>query len=246
MAYESYKAYLSVSPSTNKEFYRNSLQQLVDFQFQNAPNYEVIQKYNRTYNRFEDIGVRLVQAYEVDGKDRTSSDDTITIEFQDLNQPDIYIGDLYEFGGYRWIANETKTIATLAKTCLVKRCNSKLKFVTATPLSTNVIVVDAFTEVVFERVTAEDYKVIPHAKMKAIVPYTADTQNIRYDTKKGTRFLLGDPVAAWQVVNIDSTSQMRYDVDGNLTDGMLTLYLDQIQIHPKDDLINRVAWQLWF
>jgi hypothetical protein len=246
MAYKSYDAYLSVKPSTNKEYYRQSLQQLVDRDFENAPNFETIQKYNRTYSRFEDIDVRLVQAYEVDNDDRKSSDDLVTIQFQDLDQEDIYMGDLYEFGGYRWITIETKTIATLAKTCLVKRCNSEFKFTTATPLSDNVITIDAFAEMKINKVTAENYKIIPHATMTAIVPYNSDTQNFRYDAKKGTRFLLGDPQAAWQIVNIDSVRDVKRDTDGNLKDAMLTLYLEQVQIHPKDDTVNGVAWQMWF
>jgi hypothetical protein len=60
----------------------------------------------------------------------------------------------------------------------------------------------------------------------------------------GTRFLYGDPVSAWQVYNI--ISGIKYNVDGEVTDGMLTLYLDQTQINPKDNLTDNVAWQLWF
>ena len=246
MAYESYNAYLASIPSTHREFYRESLQQLVDFQFENAPNFDTIKKQNRTTGVFEDIGVRLVQAYEVDNDDRKSSDDLVTIQFQNLDEEDIFIGDIYEFGGYRWIAIETKTVATLAKTTLVKKCNCELKFTSATPLTENIISVNAFVEIRVQDVTTENYKIIPHARMTAMVPYNSDTQTIKYDAKKGTRFILGDPAVAWQVVNIDSVSNVKRDINGNLTDGMLTLYLEQIQIHPKDDTVNGVAWQLWF
>jgi hypothetical protein len=255
MAYEAYKAYQSVNSGTNKELFRESLQQLVDSQFESAPNYEVIKKLNNVTGRFADIGVRLVQAFEADGKDMISTDDNVTIEFQDLDQEDIYIGDVYEFKGYRWIAVETKTVATLAKSCRVQRCNGVLKFVESTPLTDyigatplvgHIIEVDAFIDVKVGNVSNEQYKIIPHARMTVKVPYNTNTKKFKYDTKKGTRFILGDPASAWNIVNIDSVSGVKSNTSGVVTDGILILYLEQTPILPKDNLTDNVAWQLWF
>ncbi len=246
MAYEMYNALLSVKPSTNKAHYRNSYQKLIDSQFANAPNVETIQKWNKTSETFDDITVRLIQAFEIDNDDRKASDDMVTIEFQNMDETGIYIGDVYRFKGYDWIAVETKSIASLVVSCLVRRCNCTLKFTIASPISENVISISGFSEFYVRDVVAEPYKIVPHATMKVTVPYDSNTQSIRYDTKKGTRFLLGDPISAWNVYNIDSISNVRYDTDGNLTDGMLVLYLNQTQKEPKDDLVNKVAWQPWF
>jgi hypothetical protein len=253
MAYEAYNAFQAVNSGTNKELFREGLQQLIDFQFDSAPNYEVIKKLNNTTGIFEDIGVRIVQAFEVDGKDMISSDDTVTIEFQDLEQADIFMGDIYEFKGYRWMAVETKTVATLAKSCRVQRCNGVLKFVEATPLTnymngstpiTHIIEVDACIDIKVGSLSIEQYKTTPQAKMTAKVPYNINTRKIICDAKNGTRFLYGDPVSAWQVHNI--VSGIKYNVDGEVTDGMLTLYLDQVQTSSKDNLTDNVAWQSYF
>ena len=248
MAYKSYDAYLSVKPSTNKEYYRQSLQQLVNRDFENAPNFETIQKYNRTYNRFEDIGVRLVQSFEVDNDDRQSSDDLVTIQFKDLDQEDIYVGDLYEFSGYRWLTIETKTIATLAKTCLVKRCNTQLKFTTATPLSATPITIDGLAISKILDTTTNQFVVLPQGEMFVKIPYGDDAKEIKYTSGGGTRFLLGDPIEAWQVVGIDSINNVRYAVDGvTETFGFIELRLKKVAIdNNKDDLINKVAWQNYF
>jgi hypothetical protein len=246
MAYESYNAFQSVNSGTNKELFREGLQVLVDSQFESAPNYEVIKKLNNLTGRFVDIGVRLVQAFEADGKDMISSDDNVTIEFQDLDQEDIYIGDIYEFKGYRWIALETKTVATLAKSCRVQRCNGILKFVESTPLTSSIIEVDAFIDVKVNSISNEQYKIIPHARMIVKVPYNTNTKKFKYDTKRGTRFLMGDPVSAWNIINIDSVSGVKINTSGAVTDGILILYLEQTPILPKDNLTDNVAWQLWF
>jgi hypothetical protein len=246
MAYESYNAFQSVNSGTNKELFRDSLQQLVNFQFESAPNYEVIKKLDNTTGLFVDIGVRLVQAFEVDGKDIISTDDNVTIEFQDLEQEDIYIGDIYEFKGYRWIAVETKTVATLAKSCRVQRCNGVLKFVEGTPLTSDIIEVDAFMSNRIKDPTSGQYISLPQGELFAKVPYNSNTQKITYTTQGGTRFLFGNPIQAWQVVHIDSITHLQLDTDGNYN-GSLLLRLKQVGIDKaRDNLVDRVAWQLWF
>lgn len=254
MAYEAYNAFQSVNSGTNKELFRESLQQLVDFQFESAPNYEVIKKLNNLTGDFADIGVRLVQAFEADGKDMISTDDNVTIEFQDFDQEDIYIGDVYEFKGYRWIAVETKTVATVAKSCRVQRCNGVLRFVESTPLTDyigatplvgHIIEVDAILSLKLKDPDTKQYISLPQGEIFARVPFNSSTQKIRYTTNGGTRFLFGTPIQAWQVVHIDSISGVQLDTNGNST-GTTILRLKQVGIdNARDNLVDKVAWQSW-
>ena len=257
MAYEAYNAFQSVNSGTPRELFREGLQQLVDSQFESAPNYLVVKKLNNTTGLFEDIGVRLVQAFEVDGKDMVSSDDTVTIEFQDMEQSDIYVGDMYEFKGYRWLSVESKTVATLCKSCMVKRCNGLLNFVESTPLTNyigatplvgHIISIDALLSVKIKNPDTNQYIILPQGEMVARIPYNANSKKIKYAAGKGTRFLIGDPVQAWQCINVDSVSGVRLAADTTVEDsGIVELRLKLVGIdNVRDNLVDKVAWQEYF
>jgi hypothetical protein len=245
MAYESYTAYLNSIPSTSSEYYKNVQQEFMDDQFSNSINYRIIQKLDRISSTPTSIGVRIVKPFEIGTKDRIYSDDYCQIQFPKLNDT-VSNGDIFVFDNYNWMVVESKAISSTFKHCLVRRCNVQLYFTASTPLTSNILNIYGIAEVKTSDVTDEQYKVLPKAQMTVQIPYNNTSKLIKYDTKRGTRFLVGNPVQAWQVVNVDSVTHVKRDVSGGVTDGFMVVRLVQTQIHPDDDLSNLVAWQLYF
>lgn len=245
MAYNSYKTFIESLPSTKADIYKNIQQQFINEQFENSPTYKIIQKVNRETDVETDIGVRIVKPFDIGSEDKTYSDDYCQILFKDLDE-DIRLGDMFSIDGYRWMSIETKGIAGITKTILVKRCNVVIKLATKSPILTNYNTLYGISNVRLYDVNDEQYKITPKAEMSLDITYNAIAKSIILDAKRGSRFLIGNPVQAWQVVNMDSITNVKIDESGNSDDGFATLKLVQTQIHPDDDLVNNIAWQLYF
>lgn len=245
MAYESYNAYLSIAQSTSADYYKDSQQKFLDQQFPNAITYKSIQKLDRTTGEATSLNVRVVKPFDIGTEDKTYSDDYCQILFGDLDDT-AYLGDMFVFDNYRWLTIETKVVSSVFKSCLVKRCNAELYFTASTPLSSNIITLYGVADVRLNDTVDEQYKITPKAYMNLQIPNSDNAKLIKYDTKRGTRFLLGNPVQAWQVVNIDSITNVKNNTSGSDVDGFIVLRLNQVQIHPDDDTDNMVAWQLYF
>ena len=80
------------------------------------------------------------------------------------------------------------------------------------------------------------------------IPYDANSSKIKYTIGQGTRFILGNPIQAWQCIGIDSVSGVRNTVDSSTdTNGFVELRLKLVAIdNVRDDLINFIAWQNYF
>ena len=246
MAYESYNAYLSAIPSNHPDYYKEIQQEFMDQQFENSINYRTIQKLDRNnYASTPTIGVRIMKPFEIATKDKVYADDYCQISFSKLTDTGNN-GDMFVFDNYRWMATETKAISSTFKHCLARRCNTELKFTASTPLSSNVLSLYGIAEIRSSDVTDEQYKIVPNAQLTVLIPYNNNAKLIKYDTKKGTRFLLGDPIQAWQIINIDTVTHVKRGISNGALDGYMVVKMTQVQIHPDDDLVNMVAWQPYF
>lgn len=92
----------------------------------------------------------------------------------------------------------------------------------------------------------EQYNNYPDSQMDIRLPYNSFATQICYDLKKGTRFLLGSPVQAWQVCDIDNVSFTSLDTNNEVSNGYTLLKLNKVQEHFKDDTTLMVAWQPWY
>jgi hypothetical protein len=118
-----YNAWRTIS-STPSEYWKDSLQALIDDQFDNASNVYTIQKKNNTTGLYEDIIVRLEVPYELKQMS-TRSDDYRKILFKD-NTISISIGDVYLFNDSYWLCIDGSRVETLTYSCIVQRCNNTL------------------------------------------------------------------------------------------------------------------------
>lgn len=263
VAYDAYKIKLAMSSSaTDGTYYTDYMQEILDDDFTNAPNYESIKRYYRTnttstYDVM--VGVRKSKPYDIGRVDRKTAEDFTLLTFGDLDY-DMQIGDIFEFENHKWMAVESEIKGALFKQCLTQRCNVRLRqsdveysytssgsYVGSTPLSeSDITTVCGIASVSLRDAQTQQYNISSNSLMEINVPYNSFIENIRYDVKKGTRFLFGNPVQAWQVVDIDNVSFVSRDANGDVSEGYSVLRLDKVQKHHKDDEDLMVAWQPWW
>lgn len=263
MAYDAYEIKLAMdSSATDGTYYTDYMQEILNEDFADAPNYESIKRYYRTnttstYDVM--VGVRKSKPYDIGRVDRKTAEDFCLLTFGELDY-DVEIGDIFEFDSHKWLTIESEIKGSVYKKVMVQRCNARLRlsdsaytyssdgyYIGATPLSEDYITtVWGIANIKLLEPKTEQYNISSNSYMEITLPYNSFTQSIRYDIKKGTRFLFGNPVQAWQVVDIDNTSFVSRDVDGNVSEGYSILRLNKVQKHHKDDETLMVAWQPWW
>lgn len=114
-----YDSWRTVS-STPSEYWQESMQALIDDQFENAPNVLTI-KWNGT-----DSVVRVTSKVLETNLSR-DKDKYRQVIFKDV---DIIptVGDIGIFQGYTWICTQTDNLSIGQKSCTVEQCNNVLKF----------------------------------------------------------------------------------------------------------------------
>lgn len=225
MSYDAYKAYLSAVPSTPKERFIDSLQEFTNRDFDVASSVEVVEYQDRETKLYNNLEVRLTEAFSSKSGTRLY-DDFKSIIFKDLSFKTTN-GDLFKFGNYDWIVVNTSNVATETSSCIVRRCNHILKWYnqSATP------------------VLIEEPCVIDYYELKSNVEEGKQLRlgkNIRYvllqrndntlNLKRDERFI------------IDSRAYRITDFDSITLNGIYQLTLEEHQINEsKDDLIDNVA-----
>ena len=124
MALPFYTAWKTVSPTSPSNYWKESLQALIDEQFENAPNIYTIQKENNLTGLYEDIIVRLEVPYELK-QISTKADDFRKIIFKN-NSVSTLIGDYYKFNDSYWICTDDSRIETPTNSCIIQRCNNTI------------------------------------------------------------------------------------------------------------------------
>lgn len=242
MAMEFYNA-LKTGAVTPSEEWRESLQYLINDQFENASDYYTIKKENRATKVLSDINVRLTKSYNI--KQTTSiRDDYYTIIFKD-NTTINSLGDMFYFNDYYYMAVDIGRTNTPTNSCMVQRCNVQLKFfdnnnnvmptISATPIIINAIATNKLLNPTDDKIVMlpEDYMIVR-------IPNNSDGKKIKFNVAGGTRFLLGDPLECWNCVAYDSISDVRKTIGDNPTDinGIINLKFKKTGRNDKMDNIS--------
>jgi hypothetical protein len=272
--YQSYLAYLNTSSATpinSINYYKDLTQAVLDNDFKNSVNYKLVDLYRRenvtSTPSISNLGVRIIKPYSVSRVDTKLADKFWNINFSDLNFK-IFLGDSFDFENNRWLVVESESQGSFYKSCMVERCNVNLKFTDEKYLVTsqgsfvqdsngnlillgseNIYSIWGISKLRTSDPNLEQYSIVSDSTMDIQIPYNSVSKLIRFDLKKGTRFLFGEnkeTIQAWQVVDIDNVNFINYASDGTIMDGYLGLKLKKSQKLPKDDYVNRVAWQPWF
>ena len=253
MSYKYYQASRQTVPPSGQNLYRYHLQQIVNAEFENASDIYYIKRYDRITKAWEDITIRSTMPYEIT-KLSNMRDDYRKFIFKDLSKA-IYLGDTFDFNGHRWMAVDLGRIESPTSSAIVQRCNIQLNFTTATPLTSNIITLDAIAQNILLDTKTDVFIPLPAGEINVYVPVCDDARKIKF-APKPTRFLLGlsgnsiNNIHNYVVQNIDYISHVRQltgeeaDTDVN---GFIAIRLKQSQSNSsKDNLSLRVAWQDYF
>lgn len=256
MAFESYNAYLAntttVADNPN-EYFKQSLQAVSDSVFDIASDAYTIKHRSRITNQtladtpvWTDVRARLVRPYEIK-QTNLIKDDLFNLVFKDFDYVAL-LGDIFEFNGYRWIVINTSLMRSVTSSVLVQRCNAKLRFTESTPLSSNVIEIDALaSKLIFNSLKENQFITLPDNEMLVQIPNDYLGVKIKWSEKGGTRFLLGQPYQNWRAIGFDNISLNRVSQDGLTHSGIIKLNMQLSQLNKGlDDEVNGVAWQDYF
>lgn len=232
---------------------RDTLQSKINSEFEIASTYYTIQKYNRTTLAWDIIGVRLEKPFNLK-ETNTIKDDIYKLIYKNSTDYTNYLGDLFEFDGYRWMTHDVGQIKSATNSCEIKRCNVQLKFVESTPLISDIIIIDGIADSKTFDADSGNYINLPNSMMEVFVPNNANAKKIKFGNTYH-RFLLGikneaGRYQAWKVVGVDYISYIRQDFYSDSpsdTNGMIKIRLqvDSTSL-PGDNHTVGVAWQNWF
>lgn len=249
MAYNSYSTWLTYRSSSPKLYFKDSVQEKINQDFMSTINcYEI-----KIKDRFTGVFVDSYARVENSGTANDDTDDFKKVIFSDMDY-EINTGDIYEFGGYRWIVIQPKSLESATSSCIVQKCNCILKFTESTPLTTNIIEIDCVATNRIVDSLNKNIIDIPIGHLSVIMPLDYDSMKIRL-APKPTRFLLGmqdyrGQYKAYEVENIDTISNSKSNIYATtpiLHLGITQMLLKETQTDTvKDDHTVGVAYQRYF
>lgn len=251
MAYESYNIFRKYQSSTPGYYFKDALQHKINQDFEISINYTIIKIKDRFSGLFSDIGVRI-ENYGVETS-FYSNDEFKRIIFRDMDYQ-IRLGDIVEFGGYRWIVMQPKSLNAATSSAIIQRCNSVLKFTESTPLTSNIIGIDCIITNKMNYTMDEKVIDIPDGSLFAILPLDSNSMKIRL-LPRPTRFLLGLPdyrglYRAWEVENIDTITNARIDYYASTPlpyMGIMNIFLKESSMDKvRDNHSVGVCYQTYF
>lgn len=247
MAYESYSAYLTISKlhTDPVQHYKDTLQDIIDDRFDVASDYETVSLLNRETLVGTSIGVRLakIRGLTIEPAIR---DDYFQVLFKNFDT-EINLGDLFEFDDYRWLVIDISKQSSETMSCIIQRCNAKLKFVYSNndvlpTITDDVISIDCIAEKKIYDVQKDKYYSYGDEEIGVKVANNSNSRKIKADTKRGTRFLIGNPADSYYVKGLDSISMVRTDInDSNVNNGIINLKLQLEQMNTRTDNVAEMV-----
>ncbi len=218
--YSSCKKTISSTPS---DYWKESLQALIDEQFENASNVYTIQKKNNTTDLYEKIIVRLEVPYEIK-QASTVVDDFRKIIFKD-DSVSILIGDYYIFNNSYWICIDDNRIETPTNSCIIQRCTTTLSYYNNHILYSVPAVVAS--EIKLYSIKEETNKFLSYSADENMIICPNNSDSIGID--ENTRFILTGE--AYKVVGINKISNP----------GLLVIKVKKELVTEDDNLTLNIA-----
>lgn len=241
MGYEAYDAYLSLNQiSTNaKEYYKDSLQAIINDRFEYASDYREINILDRDTLIGTPVGIRLTKTNSMNGSSDLK-DDFFKVIFKNFTTQ-VVLGDLFEFDNYRWIVTDLSSVDTDIQSCMIQRCNAKLNFIYSNndvmpTITDDIISIDCIAEKRIYDIEKDKYYNLALEDIQIKVPNNSDSRKIKFDNRTGTRFILGNPAMVYDTKGIDSISMVRTDInDSNEDNGILLIKLSFGRANNRED-----------
>ncbi|GAH16201.1 unnamed protein product, partial [marine sediment metagenome] len=214
MGYDAYIAYLSTDKLHNDPagYYQDTLQSIIDEQFESSNSFKYIDLLDRDTGVATQIGVRLESIKKMN-VESSIKDDYFKILFRNF-ETSVVLGDLVEFDNFRWMIIDISSIESTTQSCIIQRCNANLNFIYSNnevlPTITDTkIILNCIAEKKMYDIESDRFYTIPNNEVKVKVPNNSNSRKIRYDVRRGTRFLMGNPAQSFHTKGIDSISMVR-------------------------------------
>ena len=225
MALTFYDSWRTVS-STPSEFWKESIQALVDEQFENASNIYTIKKKNISTGLYDSIIVRLEVPYELK-QQSTIADDFRKVIFRDNSVINL-VGDIFDFNDSYWICTDGGRIETPTDSCIIQRCNNTLKYYNKSGISWVLNEIPCIVTTPFKTNMGEDesrYMTTSVVDYQIIIPDNTDTEVIDV----GIRFILNG--RAFECKGFDDISCV----------GLRTIKVSLVETTNDDLLASNIA-----
>jgi hypothetical protein len=225
--------------STTKQELTDGFQALLNDQFEHSPTYQTIQEeYSFASGSFIDVNVRVNTAVNSITGEKLG-DDFKRILFKDLDHA-TGIGYKYYFDNNFWIAVFSETIKNIAASCMVRRCNTRLRWMTTSGSY-------------YEEPCAIDYKiarprdsigtenpVLPQGFIDVYAQLNSKTRLI----KSNQRFLFGpaENRIALKVFGTGIQNALNQEALDDQSSRLATFSMGGNYVNPDtDDLVNGIA-----
>ena len=226
MTLKYYDAYLTIS-TTPKDSFRNNLQAVINAQFDNAPNYYLIEE-EETFGTlvFTDTNVRITQVIKNKSTGEKLGDDFKQIIFKELDHV-TGMGYRYRFDNNIWIGVNSTNYKDITASITTRRCNHTLKWYdTSRVLRQEPCVIEYFKSGTTENISENNNMIVPSKQCTIILQNNDYSDTLQYDQ----RFFFNK--VAWKIIGFD---RITYS-------GLIRLTVEQHSIdNVKDDLTNEIA-----
>jgi len=168
----------------------NSLQQIVNDEFLNAPDVWTIQEETAFASKvYQDVVIRLVSRVVTNDSGNKIDEDYKKILFQDFTHS-TGIGRMYQFNSNYWIVINTDRTKSLIASAIIKRMNNTLRWVDLQGAYHSIPCgIDYLINENRDYSTAGTSLVMPAAQLEIICQFNDETNLIR----PNQRFLFGNP-----------------------------------------------------
>ena len=231
MSYKYYNSYLTVAPATQREYWKDNLQDMKDQQFYDASDaYTIEEELTKGTLTFTDVDVRLTHIVNASTGVKLG-DDFKNVIFQNSTHPKGQ-GYRYQFDNNVWICINTGNYKSATTSAVIRRCNNVLN--------------STINPVITDEPCIIDYKIsndkfdynknidLNDGDISVVVQYNDITKLIKVNTK----FMFGEQTFRVQSLN----NFLRSDTYDNDTTPLLKMVMkiDQVNV-GNDDTTNNIA-----
>lgn len=219
-----------IMPSSPNDYYRENMQQLINYQWDNTTMLQTIEEETPFASfQFKEIEVRMVHALDKSTRAKQGNDFRELI-FKDIDYL-VNLGAYYKFDNAYWLAINIDEVNRTTKNIIVRRCNNVLKWKSVDDI------IYSYPCILEYDATASSPRVdndviTPNNRIRIIVQANEDTLKL----KVNHRFIFaGRPFKI-----IGYNNYMIDTIDGVQNIMYIQTQLDEIS--PYDDFVNNIAY----
>lgn len=194
MAMNFYNARVTTS---SENYYKDSLQALIDKEFYDASDVYTIQEETSIGSGvYEDVDVRIMHIIQSDTGQKMS-DDFKAIVFKDIEHAR-GLGFKYVFDSNTWLTNSTDLYKYVTASTIVRRCNNELKWIDNGVVYSEPCIIDYNMN--YDNADFQKTVSIPDGVIRVFCQGNDNTNNI----KLNQRFLFGNQYQCFKVQSINN------------------------------------------